>query len=155
MLEQPRELRVVETHRRRPPLDLPRVEQRGKTRGHVVEDPLAALLLRLDPFPVLPHPPGRARLDIAEDVRMAPYQLVVHRPRHLLEVAGAFLLQQQREEVDLEEQVAELVEQFLAIAGERRVRYLVGLLDGMRDDRASRLLAVPGTVTPQPLGQLL
>ena len=43
--------------------------------------------------------------------------------------------EQQREEVDLEEQVAELVEQLRVVIGERRVGDLVGLLDRVRDDR--------------------
>src|SRR5207245_7466090 len=51
------------------------------------------------------------------------------------------------------EQVAELVEQLCGVVGERRVRNLVGLLNRVRDDRADRLLAVPGTLAPEPLGQ--
>ena len=71
-----------------------------------------------------------------------------------LEVARALLLEQQREEVDLEEEVAELVEQLRVVAGERRVGDLVGLLDRVRDDRPRGLLAVPGAVAAEPLGQL-
>ena len=73
----------------------------------------------------------------------------------LLEVALPLLLEQEREEVDLEEQVAELVEELLGPVGERRVSDLVGLLDRVRHDRPRRLLAVPGAVAPQALGQLL
>ena len=76
-------------------------------------------------------------------------------PRHRLEVACPSLREQEREEVDLEEQVAELVEQLRVVARERRVGDLVGLLDGVRHDRARGLLAVPGAVAAQALGQLL
>ena len=75
--------------------------------------------------------------------------------RHLLKIACSALLEQEREEVDLEEEVAELVEQLLVVAGERRVGDLVGLLDGVRHDRARGLLAVPRTLATQPLCQLL
>ena len=67
----------------------------------------------------------------------------------------ALLLQQQGEEVDLEEQVAELVEQLLGIARAGGVGDLVGLLDRVRHDRARRLLAIPGAVAAQPPRQLL
>ena len=77
------------------------------------------------------------------------------RARHLLEVARALLLQQQRQEEDLEEQVAELVDELLLAAGERGVGDLVGLLDRVRDDRRGRLLAIPGAVAAQSLGQPL
>ena len=111
-----------------------------------MEDPLPAFLLRLDLLPALPHPAGSVGLHVAEDVRVAADELGVHRPRHLLEVAVALLLQQQGEEVDLEEEVAELVEQLGRRSGLGRVGDLVGLLDRVRDDRPRRLLAVPGAV---------
>ena len=63
--------------------------------------------------------------------------------------------EQQREEKDLIKKVAELVEQLLVVARERCVGDLVRLLDGVRHDRARRLLAVPGTLAAQPLGQPL
>ena len=65
------------------------------------------------------------------------------------------LLEQEREEVDLEEQVAELVEKLRRIVAERGVCDLVRLLDGVGDDRARCLLAVPGAVAAQSPGQLL
>ena len=43
------------------------------------------------------------------------------------EIARAALLEQQREEVNLEQQVAELVEQLCVVAGVRGVGELVGL----------------------------
>jgi hypothetical protein len=86
---------------------------------------------------------------------MAAHQLLVDQPRDLLEVALAALLEQQREEVDLEEQVAELVEQLRVIGRERGVGDFVCLLDRVRDDRLRRLLAIPRAVTTQPLRQRL
>ena len=91
-------------------------------------------------------------LDLAEDVRMAADQL---RGRVLgdgAEVAGPALLEQQREEVDLEEDVAELVEQLVVVAGGGGVGELVGLLDRVRDDRALVLRPVPRALAPQPAG---
>ena len=86
---------------------------------------------------------------------MARDQLRGHVPRDRLEVARAALREEQRQEVRLEEQVAELVEELRVVARERRVRDLVGLLDRVRHDRALGLLAIPGAVTAQALGQLL
>ena len=62
------------------------------------------------------------------------------------------LLEQQREEVDLEQHVAELVQQLRVVTRVRRVGQLVGLLDGVGDDAALVLLAVPGTLAPQAAG---
>ena len=56
--------------------------------------------------------------------------------------------QQQREEVDLEQEVTELVGELRVVAPDRRVGDLVGLLDRMRDDRALGLLTIPGAVAP-------
>ena len=58
---------------------------------------------------------------------------------------------QQRQEVRLEQQVAQLVDELRPRrAGQRGVGDLVGLLDRVRHDRLGGLLAVPGTVAPQP-----
>jgi hypothetical protein len=88
-------------------------------------------------------------------MRVAGDELVVDPRRDRREVAGPPLLEQEREEVRLEEEIAELVLELRVVAGERCVGDLVGLFDGVRDDRARRLLAVPGTVAAQALGQLL
>ena len=94
------------------------MEESGKRFGNVVEDSRAALLLGLDLLPPLADPAGRVRARVAEHVRMAANELGVHRAGDRLEVALALLLEQQREEVDLEEQVAELVEQLRRVAGD-------------------------------------
>ena len=86
---------------------------------------------------------------------MACDELRVNGPRGGLEIAGAALLQEQREEVGLVEEVADLVEQLRVVAGERGVRDLVCLLDRVRHDRACRLLAVPRTFAAETLGQRL
>ena len=81
-------------------------------------------------------------------MRMPAHELVVAAPSHLLEVALAFLLEQAREKVDLEEKVAELVQLLGRVPGEYRVGYLVSLLDRVWNDRGRGLLAIPGTVDP-------
>jgi hypothetical protein len=86
---------------------------------------------------------------------MPPHELLVHVPRDGLEIAATLLGEKQRQEEDLEEQVAELVEQLGVVVGERGIRNLVRLLDCVRDDRARVLLAVPRTVAAEPLCQLL
>ena len=149
------EIGPVEPDRRCAALHLAGVEQAGKRLGHVVEDAGAPLLLGLDRLPALAHPTGRVRLGLPEDVRVAADELRVHGPGDRFEVALALLLEQQREEVGLEEQVAELVEELGGVAGVGGVGDLVGLLDRVRHDRPGRLLAIPGAVAAQALRQLL
>jgi hypothetical protein len=109
-----------------------------------VEDAFAPLLLALDALPVRAHTVGSPRFDVPEHVRVATDELLVHGPRDLREITGAPLLQQQGEEVDLEEKIAELVEQLRVVRRQRSVGDLVRLLDGVRDDRDGGLLPVPG-----------
>ena len=52
----------------------------------------------------------------------------------------------------LEEDVAELVLELGVVAAVSSVGELIGLLDGMRDDRALVLLAIPRTLAPQAAG---
>jgi hypothetical protein len=88
-------------------------------------------------------------------VRVAADELLADVLGHLGHVARAALLEQQREEVDLEEDVAELVAQLAVVAGVGGVGQLVGLLDRVGHDRALVLLAVPGALAPQAAGQLV
>jgi hypothetical protein len=105
--------------------------------------------------PVAQHVVGRPRLDGAEDVRVAADQLGAHVVRDRVQASGAALLEQQRQEVDLEQHVAELVEELGVVTGVGGVGQLVGLLDRVRDDRALVLLAIPGTVAPQAARDLV
>mgnify|MGYP006180918369 CR=1 FL=1 len=61
------------------------------------------------------------RINGAEDVRMPAHELGVHVPGDVAERARAALLEQQRQEVDLEEDVAQLVEQLRVVAAVGRV----------------------------------
>ena len=99
--------------------------------------------------------PALSASDLAEDVRVAADELRRGVLGHAVQRARAALLEQQREEVDLEEHVAELVEQLRVVAGLGGVGQLVGLLDGVRDDRPLVLLAVPGAFDPQAPRQLV
>ena len=150
------DLGQVEPARGRPALDLAGVQRRGEVLGDLAEDPgLAAGLGALDGVPVAQDGPGVVRGDLAEDVRVAAHELLAHVLGDLREVAGVALLHEEREEVDLEEDVAELVEQLGVVALVGRVGELVGLLDGVRDDRALVLLAVPGALHAQSARELV
>jgi hypothetical protein len=88
-------------------------------------------------------------------VRVAPDQLLAAAVGDLGQAARIALLEQQRQEIDLEQHVAQLVEQLRVVTGVRRIGKLVGLLDGVRHDRALVLLAIPGALAPQPAGDLV
>src|SRR5581483_4599787 len=141
------EIGILEADVRRPLLDLAGAKQRRERARDVVEDPAIALAL-LDSLPVLPNATCSPRLDVSEHVGMAAHELLVDRPRDRLEVALAALLEEQREEVDLVQQVAELVDELSRVVGERGVGDLVRLLDRVRDDRLRGLFPIPGAVTP-------
>ena len=96
---------------------------------------------------------GALHLDLPEHVGMAADQLLAAVLGDLGERAAAALLEQQREEVDLEEHVAELVEQLGVVARVRGGRQLIGLLDRVRHDRALVLLAIPRALHAQPAGE--
>ena len=139
-------VRVIEPDGCRPPLHLARVEQRRQRFGHVVEDALAALLLALDLLPARPHGARARDLLTAEDMRMAPDQLVVDPSSDQVEAPLVVFLEQEREEHNLVQEVAELVEQLRVVVCERGVGDLVGLLDRVWHDRLRGLLAVPRAV---------
>ena len=120
-----------------------------------MEDAGTALVLALDPLPVLPDTARGLGFDIAEDVRVARDKLGVYSARGRFDVTRAALLEQQCQEVLLEQQVADLVEQLGVIARKCGVGDLVRLLNGVRNDRLGRLLAIPRALAAQPLGQFL
>ena len=76
-------------------------------------------------------------------------------PRDLLETAASLFLEQEREEIDLEEQIAKLVQLLVRVAGEDGIGDLVGLLERVGNDRGRRLLTVPRTLATQAFGQFL
>src|SRR5207237_4194521 len=82
-------------------------------------------------------------------------ELRVHGPGDRLQIRYALLLQEQGQEVDLEQKIAELVRQLRVVSNGGGVGDLVRLFDGVRHDRPLGLLAIPGAVAPQSLGQLL
>jgi hypothetical protein len=86
---------------------------------------------------------------------MASDQLLPAVVGDLLEAPGPALLEQKREEVDLEEDVAKLVQQLAVVAAVGSVRQLVGLFDRMGDDRALVLFSVPGTLLAQLTSDLV
>src|SRR5207248_2184735 len=138
-----------------PLLKLACVAQRRERLRDVVEDAFASLLLPLDLLPVPAHSAGTIGDYVVEDVRMTSHKLRVHIPCHGFEISLVFFLERQRQENDLEEQIAELVEQLRVVLGQRCIRDFIRLLDRVRHDRARGLLAVPRAIAAQPLGQLL
>src|SRR5262249_54606284 len=99
----PVEIGPGEADRRGAALELARVQERRQRFRHMVEDAFALLLLYLQPLPVLAHAAGSLRLGRAEDVWMPRDELGVDSLGDRLEVAGAALVEEEREEVDLEE----------------------------------------------------
>ena len=71
-------------------------------------------------------------------MRVASDQLLGAVVRDLRELAGAALLEQQRQEIHLEQHVAELVEHLGVVAPVRGVGELVGLLDRVRARSSAR-----------------
>src|SRR5580693_8262401 len=121
-----------------PALQLARVQQcRQVLRDLAEHAKLAARLSRLDGIPVVQHLSRVLYLDLPEHVRVATDQLLAAVLGHLGEIAGAALLEEQRQENHLEEHVAKLV----------------GLLERMRHDRALILLAIPRTLATQTTGE--
>ena len=86
---------------------------------------------------------------------MAANEFLMDMAGNCLQVALSLLLEEKRQEVDLEEQVTELVEELLGPVGHGRVGDLVRLLDRVRDDRPRGLLTVPRTVATEASRQLL
>ena len=155
MREAALEVRVLEADRRGAPLHLACMEERGKRARDVVEGAVPPFLLGLDLLPALPYAAGRTSLGFAEDVRMPADELLVSPSRDLLEIARAVLLQKQRQEVHLEQEVAELVRELRVVSRVSGVCDLVRLLDCVGNDRPRGLLAVPGAVPAEAPCQLL
>src|SRR6185295_10490711 len=96
---------------------------------------------------------GSGKVLLSEDVWVPPDELRVDVPGDLREIPLALLRKEQGQDVNLEEEIAELVEELRRVARESGVGHLVRLFDRVRHDRPHGLLPVPGTVAPQALGQ--
>src|SRR3954447_24636547 len=88
-------------------------------------------------------------------MRVAANQLLAAVLGHRGKVALVPLLEQQRQEVDLEQDVAQLVEHLHVVARVGGVGQLIRLLNRVRHDRALVLLAVPRALAPQPARDLV
>src|SRR5689334_5859913 len=86
---------------------------------------------------------------------MAANQLLRAMLGHGLEVPRTSLLQEQRQKVDLKKHVSELVEQLAVVMAVGGVGKLVGLLDGVGNDGALVLLAIPRTFEAQLMRDLV
>ena len=143
------------------------VEQGGQVLGQPLEwlAVAGALDLALDLLPLgqhlarCSHLTGRAvarpLITGAVDVRVAADQFGGAGLGDCRQITLAALLEQQREEEHLEEDIAELVDHRLRVVARGGIGQLVGLLDRVRDDRAGVLFAVPGALPAQPPGHLI
>jgi hypothetical protein len=101
----------VQSRRGSSALELARIEQRRQVLRDLAEHAaLAARLGCLDGVPVAQHLGRVSHLGVGEHVGVAADQLLAAVLGHLRKVAGAALLEQEREEKHLEEHIAELVE---------------------------------------------
>jgi hypothetical protein len=121
---------------------------------------LVALALRaLDPLPLILDLVGglqRGALAFREEhVRVAADQLLAVGIGDRGEVTGAALLEKQGQEHDLEQEVAELIDELGVVALTCRLGDLVRLLDRVRDDRALVLLAVPRALLAKAVGDIV
>ena len=121
----------------------------------------AALLALLDRLPIRDDLLGRVRVDVAEHVRVAVHELVVHAARHVGQVELPLLVGQAGVEDDLEEQIAQLLLQMRVGVGVgaasasarssagQRVQDLVALLDQMGHERGVGLDRIPRAALAQ------
>ena len=91
-------------------------------------------LLALHAFPGARLLLGVGHDGIAEDVRMAPRQLVADRVHDVVESECALLARESRVEGDLEQEIAQLVTERSEVTALDRVRDFVGFLDRVRRD---------------------
>src|SRR3989304_2009341 len=101
-------------------------------------------LLALDPVPQSLDLAGLELAGVAENVRMPANELFSKRLDDVAEIESAFLFGHARVEHDLEQEVAELVLEVVAVAARNRVGNLIGFLDGVGRDGREGLLEVPG-----------
>src|SRR4051794_19415910 len=82
-------------------------------------------------------------LGVAEDVRVAAFELVANAVDHVVERKTARFLGHLGVEHDLELKIAELVRERVHVVPRDRVSDLIGFLDGVRRNGREALLAVP------------
>jgi hypothetical protein len=129
-----------------PALHLGGARERGQGLGDVVLERLSgALLLGLDPLPVHEDLVRAGDLDLPEHVRVPPDQLLHDPARDVVHVPRAFVGRHLRVEDDLQQDVAELLAQAIAVVRVDRVEHLVGLLEEVAREARVVLLEVPGT----------
>src|SRR5262249_55974975 len=126
--------------------DPERAQQGGHRAWNAGEDARLAGRLSLLVLHLLPPAERlpRARGPVAaEDVRVAPHELVVDAGGHLLDPEEAALLGDAAEEAHLEEEIPQLLLERSEVAPLERVESLVGLLEQIGAERLERLLPVP------------
>ena len=130
--------RPVETDPRRSPLQLHRPDQGRQPQGDTVQHAVAGLPAGASGGDLVRLPgrlaPGLVEPGAGEDMRMASLQLVADGGHHITEVEPSLLLCDTAQEHHLQQQVAQLVAQLLRFAAGHRIRHLVGLLEGVRND---------------------
>src|SRR5581483_6681527 len=125
-------------------LHLGRAGEGRERLGHVLLEPVLALLLRLDPLPVHEDLVGPGDPYVPEHMRVPADQLRDDPARDVVDVPRAVVGGHLGVERDLEQQVAELLAKAIPVVGVDRVEDLVGLLEQMAGEGPVRLLAVPG-----------
>jgi len=131
----------VEADRRRALLQPVGLEQRRQGRGDSRERPAPALL-PLESFPWL----GVAQL---EEMRMAPAHLPLEALGDVVRRELAELLGDHQLERQVEQQIAQLVPDGVALALAQRLVELEHLLDQVRTERFAGLRLVPGAPCPE------
>ncbi len=121
----------------------PERRQRGRDPVDVAGHAGFFALGGLDALPALGLGVGIDHRTVPEHMGMAPDQLVGDRPGNLVEVERPDLARQAGVKDNLEQQVAQFVLQVIHIVALDRIGHLVCLLDGIRRNRAERLLQVP------------
>jgi len=125
--ERARGVEPVEAGSRGSTLHLACIQQGGKCLGDVMEDALAILLHSLQLLPSLLH--GARRIELTgrlEHVGVPEHELLMDRVRDRLETPRASLLEQEREEHGLEQEVTQLAEELRVVAGKRCVLVITG-----------------------------
>jgi hypothetical protein len=138
-----------------PAEDLARVEERRQVLRQLGGLISATLDLALDLLPLREDLSRRRQILVAVHVRVTADQFRGAGLGHRGQVPLPPLLEKQGEEEDLEEDIAELVDHRRGVVTIRCVGELIRLLDGVRDDRAGVLLAVPRTLAAQSPGDLV